>query len=338
MSLYKDKHNIVEHFVFLSHDDFRPTSRLGRFMAAIVIYSYDFDVIIVNQLMHTFRRQQGYMVNKETSEDWSWHKDDYTTLMTHPKFDFESNYLGFATYLFWQKFKRLIGTIISFMTLSFINGLACRIAIMTSNVVIFPLMWIIKVIMGQGMTFNQRAQVFHSMGYIGAQAAYYERHNQPKSMFLCTLCFTLFLICFMQTSCYYLWTQMMFPYTFPNTLNDMYFGYINLAEFASLLFIRTRMSIKFAPKLVTMLNLTFLFYINSYLYAASCQFFFFMFCTTVAVFAFFLLNYEYEAINTWNPFDIYTPRYLNPRAAYQLVLDDASFGTGFYFWHMFMPV
>ena len=130
----------------------------------------------------------------------------------------------------------------------------------------------------------------------------------------------------------------MFPYTFPNALNDMYFGYINMAEFASLLFVRTRMSIKFTPKMVTMLNLMFLFYLNSYLYAASVQFFYLVLSATVAVFVFFMLEYEYEAINNWNPFDIYTPRYMNPRAAYQLVLDDSSFGTGFYLWHTFMPV
>jgi hypothetical protein len=42
----------------------------------------------------------------------------------------------------------VFGTILSFMLVSFVNGLAIRVAILTSNVVIFPLMWVIKVIVG----------------------------------------------------------------------------------------------------------------------------------------------------------------------------------------------
>ena len=75
----------------------------------------------------------------------------------------------------YNKIYRILGAVISFMTLSFINGLAIRVAILSSNVVIFPLMWIIKVIIGQDMNFAQRAQVYHSMGIVGAEAAYRDR-------------------------------------------------------------------------------------------------------------------------------------------------------------------
>jgi len=62
---------------------------------------------------------------------------------------------------------------------------------------------------------------------------------------------------------------MMFPNTFPNALNDQYFGYINLVEFACFIFVRTRMSLKYLPKFITLLNVLFMFYINSYMYSAS---------------------------------------------------------------------
>lgn len=68
--------------------------------------------------------------------------------MTHPNYDFDSNYLSFVFWLIGTRFLRLIGAILSFMTVSFVNGLAIRIAILTSNVIIFPLMWLIKVVMG----------------------------------------------------------------------------------------------------------------------------------------------------------------------------------------------
>ena len=88
----------------------------------------------------------------------------------------------------------------------------------------------------------------------------------------------------------------------------MYFGYINLLEFTCFIFVRTRMSIKYLPKFITVLNVVFMFYINSYMYSASYQYFVFMFAATVYVFCFFLLEYEHKAIHEWNPFDMYTPR------------------------------
>jgi hypothetical protein len=257
--------------------------------------------------------------------------------MSNPHFDFQNHYLSFFVSFIGWKLLRLIGSIISFMTVSFINGLAIRVAIMTSNVAIFPLMWVLKTIMGQNMTYGQRSAVYHSMGAIGAQSAYHERMGQSKLLLLTSLCFTLFLVCFMQTSCYYLWTQMMFPFTYPNSLNDFYFGYMNLVEFSCFLFVRTRTSLKYLPKFVTMLNLMFLFYINSYIYSSSMQFFYLLVSSTVFTFTYFLLEFEHPAINEWNPFDTHTPRMQNPRMAYQLVLDDSSFATGFSIWHMFMP-
>ena len=88
------------------------------------------------------------MFNNVTQEYWAWGRSDYETKMTHPKYDFQSNYFRFAGWVLGTKTMRVLGAIISFMVVSFVNGLAIRIAILTSNVVIFPLMWLIKVVMG----------------------------------------------------------------------------------------------------------------------------------------------------------------------------------------------
>jgi len=82
------------------------------------------------------------------------------------------------------------------------------------------------------------------------------------------LSLTLFVVYFMQTSCYFLWTQQMFPNTYPMSVNDLYFGYINLLEFLVFILVRTRMTIKYLPKIITIHNVCFIFYINSYPYAA----------------------------------------------------------------------
>jgi hypothetical protein len=61
---------------------------------------------------------------------------------------------------------------------------------------------------------------------------------------------------------------MAFPTTFARGINDIYFFYVNVMEFLTLIFIRTRSSIKYFSKFITILNIAFLFYINSYFYGA----------------------------------------------------------------------
>lgn len=61
---------------------------------------------------------------------------------------------------------------------------------------------------------------------------------------------------------------MLFPDSFAGHINDQYFAYANFLEFFVFIFIRTRSSIKFFAKFITILNVIFLFYMNSYMYAA----------------------------------------------------------------------
>ena len=108
----------------------------------------------------------------------------------------------------------------------------------------------------------------------------------------------------------------MFPSTFPQSVNDLYFGYVNLIEFVTFIFIRTRSSIKFFPKMITILNITFLVYINSYPYAAMYQYLAVLQFTSLAIFFYFIKEFEQPAMMHWNPFDIFTPRIQAPRIGY----------------------
>ena len=131
---------------------------------------------------------------------------------------------------------------------------------------------------------------------------------------------------------------MLFPSTFPGHINDIYFAYSNFLEFFAFIFIRTRSSIKYFAKFITMLNVMFLFYINSYMYAAQMQFYTMMLYLTLAIVFAFLEFFEVPAIQDWNPFEENTPRFQSPRIGYQHVLADSNFGIGFTIWESFMPL
>ena len=170
------------------------------------------------------------------------------------------------------------------------------------------------------------------MGMIGAYSAHLDRQGASKKTFLMGLIFTLIVFYFMQTSCYFFWTQLIFPSPFAKHINDMYFAYSNFLEFFLFIFIRTRSSIKYYAKFITMINLMFLFYINSYMYGAQLQFFYMMYAFTFAICFAFLELFEVPAIRDWNPFDENTPRIASPRVGYQHVMSDSNFGNGFDIW------
>ena len=165
-----------------------------------------------------------------------------------------------------------------------------------------------------------------------------DRQQQSKKPFLFALLYTLCIFYFMQTSCYYYWTTMMFPTCFAGHINDIYFAYTNFLEFFFFIFIRTRTSIKFAPKFITIINVMFLLYINSYMYGAQLKFFAMIFMLTIGICFAFLEFFEVPAIRDWNPFDVNTPRYACPRIGFQRVFSDSTFGTSFDIWQIFMPL
>ena len=224
------------------------------------------------------------------------------------------------------------------MLLSFVNGMIVRIALMCSNVVIFPLIYLMECFAANEMSNAQLAQVYQQMGVIGAYAAHLDRQGQSKKPFLLGLLATLFVFYFMQTSCYFFWTQLLFPGPFAGHVNDSYFAYANCLEFFVFIFLRTRSSIKFCAKYLTIINVIFLFYINSYMYAAQFQFFVMLIVLSLVICALFLEYFEIPAIQDWNPFDTNTPRYASPRIGYQHVLADSNFGLGFDIWQSFIPL
>ena len=138
----------------------------------------------------------------------------------------------------------------------------------------------------------------------------------------------------MYASSYFMWTGLVFPAIIAKGINDIYFFYVNLLEFASLFFLRTRSTIKYLPKYITLLNLTFIIYLNSYLYSAQYEFFSLIGQLTFAAFLYFLKYYEIPAQAAWNPFGLYTPSFNNPRAAYHTVSNE-NFMMGFDLFSMF---
>jgi hypothetical protein len=155
---FKEKHNIVENVIILSPSDFSPKPYFLRFLLSI---NLDYDLIMVNQLMFTFKRQTGYMVNNGTQENWSWKETDYMGILRHHQFDFGNNsflWLLGVTMIKGMIFLNVVG---AFALISIINGLVIRMALVCANVAIFPMMCMIRTMTGQRFNNFQLAQIYH---------------------------------------------------------------------------------------------------------------------------------------------------------------------------------
>jgi len=134
---------------------------------------------------------------------------------------------------------------------------------------------------------------------------------------------------FLQLACYNIWTRMTFNQTYTDGINDSYFFYVFTMELASFLFIRTRSSLKYFPKFITMANMVFLMYVNSYMYACQQESLNILQNFSLWVLLFFIRKFEYEAINNWNPFGTWTPSEINPRCGYHNIILSSQYSIGF---------
>ena len=113
-----------------------------------------------------------------------------------------------------------------------------------------------------------------------------------------------------------------------------YFSNIMLIEIFSFIFFRTRISLKYCPKFISIINILFLFYYFSF--PQPLFWLAFLLCISLEslTFSFFIKYVELKSLS-WNPFNPFTPSPSNPRQCYiPICLKDYNFGndlwTAFY--------
>lgn len=66
---WRDEHDVKENLIILGQSDLSPKPYFLRYFMGFEI---DYDLIMVNQFMFTFRRENGYLLNNSTQEPWNW--------------------------------------------------------------------------------------------------------------------------------------------------------------------------------------------------------------------------------------------------------------------------
>ena len=236
------------------------------------------------------------------------------------------------------KFFKLVWLIFTFACISLNNAMFIRVSIKCSVLMIFPMIALQNRFSARRVGHIQQRLIYQSMGDVGALSAYLDRNQLGKGMLYFAFLSTLVIYYIMYMACYQFWTLMAFNNNFTKSLNDAYFFYINTIELLSFLFIRTRSSIKYLPKYLTMANITFLMYLNSYMYPSQFEALSLLQNFSLYLFAFFLNHFECEAINQWNPFGHWTPSEQNPRCGYHHMILSSHYSIGFDIFTMTYPL
>lgn len=137
-------------------------------------------------------------------------------------------------------------------------------------------------------------------------------------------------------TCYNAWSSIFFSHR-PTLRNegDLYYPYIELIELVTLIFIRTRMSIAYFPKIITVMNVVYLYYCFTNFYPFASLAAGVLCFSSMAIFFLFLRLFEFQALG-WNPFAFHTPGGNNTRQVYTETLR-SRFSLGFDLWSVFCP-
>lgn len=249
----KQRLQIQEHNITLRYEDIMP-----KYLWPLLIIYNELDTVVINQVGGVFKGQTGTIKNLGSKEIWGWKEKDYEKL----------SYPGFATriyVLFWSFF--------CFCLVSLVTGLICRLAIAGSAGIMISLSWCMTLFRANE---NTRMILFFSFPWAGQPA--YTLRNSGKGIFSLVLSFflTLFVFYFMYACTNLLWTPMILGYTYPYGLDEKIFTLFSLFEFYSLIFIRSKKSVLWFPRITALLLCSLFIYRRNNFYPFMSAYFYFV--------------------------------------------------------------
>ena len=233
----KQRLNITEHNLTLDYEDIVP-----RYLWPLVIIFNELDTVVINQLGATFSPYPGTLKNLGSGEVWAWKENDFREL-SDP---------GFL-----QRIFSFFLSLFNFCILSLVTGLVCRLSIAGSAGIMISLSWCMTLLRASE---NTHMILFYAFPWVGQPA--FTLRNSGKSIFpLVSSSFLMLLVFYIMYTCtYLLWTPLILGDTYPFELIDKVYSVFNILEFYSLIFVRTKKSVLWFPRIIALVLCSFFIY------------------------------------------------------------------------------
>lgn len=294
----------------------------------------DLGNVLANELVRAFPHKSGYLKELVSISTWTWSKSQHRTPSGNPAARFLQE--------LWWRCKVLAKALAAFAFLSTVTAAILRVGLMASTVFVVCCSTLgltvasLANVCGNATEFGQ-ALVHRAVAWIGVHASYLAR-TKRNSVYLIVAFFG----CLMLTYGCYGPSVGIWEYLFcgdrPSVRNEatVYYTYLELMEMLVLVFIRTRISLCYFPKIFTLINVLFLYYhftnFFPFLGLATNVLFFF----AMAIFFLFVRLFELPGLGR-NPFSPHTVSEHNPRQAYSAVLR-SRYSLGFDLYSLFLPL
>lgn len=312
---------VFRHLVFIPGECFggdNTFSLLGIFI--------DFGTVIANQVSSIFWNKNGFLLDNASKEYWLWKIQDFDYYLSE---EYKMNLID----LVFKQFFKILSGLIAYGIISILMSFVLRIGYM--SLATFFLIGAKCAAYLCGVRYR-RDIAYSSVPWIGIYAAHLLRSGKTDSYLLFAfVCFFGFAILFYYVADY-LWIDV-FQKSGPisSTKGGGYVLYCLIMELLVMIFARTRISIKYLPKLLTIFNIIFLCYVYTYFFPFTGNAVNILMGISYSTILLFIILYENPAI-LWNSFGQYTPTIFNPRQAY-IPVPLMSYSIGFDLWTLFYP-
>ena len=288
----------------------------------VIEWTGELDTIILNQLAVVFAEEEGIMRNVNTEELWSWRKREI------------AGYQEERFNVLWAVLKLIRGLFLFFIVSS-ISALVCRLAIIGSAGLIMSLDSCLRLF---NASHAPRMMLYYSFPWIGQPAYALQQSGRSPTPVISSFVYMLLTLYFMYACCYLMWTPMIFGHVFPKGIDDDFYTFVSFVEFFSLIYVRTKESVVFFPRVTGLFILVFFMYRFNHFYGFLNLAFKAMVFLTIAAVALTLRLYESKAIDPLLPNSDDSLSSDNVRQVYHAVFSRSTGGELPELWSLFYPV
>ena len=315
------KHNITYNAIFIPISVFTP-SIINTWIFKNIM---DIDSIILNQVINTFKNMTGYLKVDSNKKMWSWLKSDF---------------ILYSQFSIINMAKKLFIAILAFAIGSIVCAIMTRIGLLSVSVVILLHSNFYPIIEKCPFIYcldDWPSNIFYRIApWVGIYAAHHTRTNRNKGLLILAYCLYIIIILIFYLISYLVWITALWKFWKYNTIElGEYYCYIQLLEMHFILFCRSSITILYLPKLITLANVLFIVYYQSYFYAFINDALFVLIILTILLYLLFLKYAECPKL-LGNPFEFNTISMDNPRDSYILSLE-STYRIGIEVWTLFYP-
>jgi hypothetical protein len=294
----REEHNFTTHIIGIEMSCIAESS-FDQFLA---VYIIGIENIIINEIITLFQGKDVAIKNLVTNENWFWGRADLESY-------YQTSIVRLGQKV-WTFFKVVFG----FMLVSNITTLYIKMTIICTPIV---LIYVMQVLRGPQFQLNDRLHLYRTFPWVGMYIyalSFNPNRRLEKYVLLAFLAMILIFYCIYLTSIL-IWNGLLFYKSFPKGIDENFYGLMACLEFAVLVFLRTRSSIKYYPQYIGVAIIMFLTYVNMTAYGFYSMALLILASFCLGLLCHFLLTLEVPALQ-WNAALPHTPSIRRPRAMY----------------------